>query len=88
MKFMQFIAGSVLATGMLFTTAVTAEEEVTRFTVEQYQIAIEQFGVSPEEAKAAAERAVEAQNAIEIPSTENDDILAKLPSDFLESSAY
>ncbi|HID82340.1 MAG TPA: hypothetical protein EYH06_06370 [Chromatiales bacterium] len=87
MKFMQFIAGSILATGMLFTTAVMAEE-VTRFTVEQYQIAIEQFGVSPEEAKAAAERAVAAQKAAETESVESDDILAKLPSDFLEGSAY
>jgi len=87
MKYTQLIAGLVLVAGMLFTTGVTAEE-VTKFTVEQYQAAIEQFGVSAEEAKAAAERAAAAQNAIETPLIESDDILAKLPSDFLEGSAY
>ena len=87
MKYKQLIAGSVLATIMLFTTAVSAED-ADKFTVEQFQAAIEQFGVSAEEAKAAAERAVVAQNTIEVPLAENDDILAKLPSDFLEGSAY
>lgn len=87
MNYVHFIAGTVLATGMLFTATVSAEE-VTRFTVEQYQAAIEQFGVSAEEAKAAAERAVEAQTRAAQMNENSDDVFAKLVADFRKDPTF
>ncbi len=85
MKTGKLLKGLVLMVELVLPISVVAED-TPDVTVKEYQAAIEKFGVSSAEARAIAERAV-ATKSEDAGTSSKDDILVKLPPDFLEESA-
>lgn len=81
----QFVKYITLA-GMVGLSSLAMADDAGQMTQEDYQAAIEKFGVDRETARAAAEQAVIYMKSTQ--ADKPDEAMVRLPEDFLEGSPY
>jgi len=77
---------SLTLAGLLALSTAVVADETKELTQVDYQAAIEKFGVDEATAKVAAEKAFIATKSDQV--AEKNDIMVRLPADFLEGAPY